>query len=323
MDDLISIVVISYNSEKTIERTLKSIEKQTYKKIEIVISDDGSKDKTVKIIEEWKKKKESIFENIKIIKSSQNTGIPKNCNRGLKEVKGEYVKFIAGDDILLKDCIEKNYNFLKKNNKKICFSKMVWFYSNGEKLELEKIYYFKELTLKKTSKEQYKLMIRSPKNIAPTVFFKTDLLKEMKGFDESFSILEDYPMWLKILKNNIKIEFLNDITVLYRRNNSSITSQNKKYINELLYKDNSILHKRIIKKELFNLNLINLLYLYHKKILNYTYKKIIIRGNKKENFTKELKIIRLFSPIQWIELFKKLDIVYLTAKEKKEVENKI
>ncbi|WP_407535968.1 glycosyltransferase family 2 protein [Cetobacterium somerae] len=326
MNDLVSIIVLTYNSEKTIIKTLESIKNQTYKNIEIIITDDGSKDKTLNLVMKWKDENKFESRKIEIIRSVKNTGIPKNCNRGLKKSNGNYIKFIAGDDILLNDCIEKNYNFLIKNKKRICFSKMLWFTEENNEFNFEKIFYFKKLSLKKNAEEQYRLMLRNPENIAPTVFFQKSLLKEIQGFDENFIILEDYPMWLKILKKGIKIEFLNEITVLYRREAGAITSQKNVYINEYLYRDKKLLHNKIIKKELLQLNILDLLYFYHKILLNYTYDKIIKRGNKIKNFTIELKILRLLSPIQWITLINRIkdkNVDNLTLNEINRIKGKI
>ena len=297
MNDLISIVVLTYNSQKTIIKTLESIKKQTYKNIEIIITDDGSKDNTLNLVIKWKNENKDKLKKIEIVESIKNMGIPKNCNRGLKKSNGSYIKFIAGDDILLNDCIEKNYNFLIKSKKRICFSKMLWFTEDNNEFNFQKIFYFKKLSLKKNAEEQYRLMLRSPENIAPTVFFQKSLLEEIQGFDEEFIILEDYPMWLKILKRGIKIEFLNEVTVLYRREAEAVTSQKNFYINEYLYRDKKLLYDKIIK-----------------------------RGNKIKNFTTELKILRLLSPIQWITLIiriKDKNVNNLTLNELNKIKGKI
>ena len=85
-DALISIVVITYNNSNYIEETLESIKSQTYNNIELIVSDDCSTDKTVEITEEWIDKNRDRFANVKLITTPVNTGISKNCNRGLRNV---------------------------------------------------------------------------------------------------------------------------------------------------------------------------------------------------------------------------------------------
>ena len=68
MNDLVSVIVVSYNSEKTIIETLDSILMQTYKNIEIVVSDDKSSDRTISIVKEWMQKNGSAVKT-KIVES--------------------------------------------------------------------------------------------------------------------------------------------------------------------------------------------------------------------------------------------------------------
>ena len=112
---LVSIIVITYNSSKYVLETLESAKAQTYKNIELIISDDGSKDGTINICEKWIEENEFHFKRTKIITVEKNTGIPANCNRGVNSSNGEWVKLIAGDDILIEECIEINIENAKLN----------------------------------------------------------------------------------------------------------------------------------------------------------------------------------------------------------------
>ena len=95
---LVSIIVITYNSAKYLVDTLESIKDQTYKRIELIISDDFSSDDTISICQNWVAQNAERFVNTNIILAERNTGIPANCNRGGIKAKGEWLKFIAGDD---------------------------------------------------------------------------------------------------------------------------------------------------------------------------------------------------------------------------------
>ena len=72
MEPLVSILVVTYNSSKTIEETLESAKNQTYGPIEVIISDDHSTDDTVEICEKWIEKNENRFTNSKVISASEN-----------------------------------------------------------------------------------------------------------------------------------------------------------------------------------------------------------------------------------------------------------
>src|SRR5690606_22852216 len=94
---LVSIIVITYNSSKYVLETLESARAQTYQNIELIISDDGSKDATVQICRDWLKENSDRFVHSQLLTVEHNTGIPANCNRGVKASKGEWIKLIAGD----------------------------------------------------------------------------------------------------------------------------------------------------------------------------------------------------------------------------------
>ena len=112
---LVSIIVITYNSSKYLIETLESAKAQTYQNIELIISDDASQDDTVEICEKWIAVNGEQFVRTELVTATMNTGIAPNCNRGVNASKGEWVKLIAGDDILCDNCIESNVIFANSN----------------------------------------------------------------------------------------------------------------------------------------------------------------------------------------------------------------
>src|SRR5947209_20083704 len=121
---LVSVIVITYNSASTVLETLISIKQQTLQNIELIITDDCSYDTTVEVCLNWLNLNRERFVNVTILKADKNTGVAANCNRGLKASTGQWIKFIAGDDILLTDCLYNNLHFSRENNSKITFSRM-------------------------------------------------------------------------------------------------------------------------------------------------------------------------------------------------------
>lgn len=103
MKKLVSICIPTFNGEKFIEEALESAINQTYANLEIVVSDDASKDETIKLIEKFKEKT-----NIPIhIHHHEPIGIGANWNNCIKYAKGEYIKFLFQDDVLYPSCIEE------------------------------------------------------------------------------------------------------------------------------------------------------------------------------------------------------------------------
>ena len=110
--ELVSIIVPVYNGEKYIEKCIESINKQTYKEIEIIVINDGSTDKTKEILEEISMKQK----NMTILNKKENKGTAICKNIGIQHSKGKYIFFVDSDDTITEDAINKMLNLLKKNN---------------------------------------------------------------------------------------------------------------------------------------------------------------------------------------------------------------
>ena len=89
----ISIIIPNYNTEKYLSRCLDSLVHQTFKDIEIIVIDDGSKDKSVEIMKEFSQKDDRV----KVIEQ-QNAGVARARNRGLETATGKYLMFCDSDD---------------------------------------------------------------------------------------------------------------------------------------------------------------------------------------------------------------------------------
>jgi glycosyltransferase involved in cell wall biosynthesis len=99
VDKLISIIVPCYNNEAFVKEAIDSALHQTYPHVEIIVIDDGSKDRSVDILR-------SFGDKIQW-ESGLNQGAPTARNRGIALARGKYIKFLDADDILLPDCIER------------------------------------------------------------------------------------------------------------------------------------------------------------------------------------------------------------------------
>lgn len=93
---LISVIVASYNYDKYIRETLDSLIKQTNKHFEIIVVDDGSRDQSLHIIEEYVTR----FENVKLYThpNHQNKGLAESVKLGIEKANGEYIAFCESDD---------------------------------------------------------------------------------------------------------------------------------------------------------------------------------------------------------------------------------
>lgn len=234
-DQIVSIIIITYNSSKYIIETLESAKSQTYHCIELIISDDGSSDNTLEICRIWLEKNRDRFISTKVCTVETNRGIPANCNRGVNESKGEWIKLIAGDDILLPECIALNIEHVKNNNEMFVVSDLTYFDESGSleystKKEIKK-FFTKPYEKQKKHYLKYPLFLNSP-----TFFYSKKLLVKIGLFDEDYFYIEDAPLIYKIFENNIKLSFLDKKTVFYRKHENNMTNK-KTSISLVLNKD--------------------------------------------------------------------------------------
>lgn len=248
---LVSVCVITYNSSKYVIETLESIKAQNYQKLELVISDDCSTDDTILICEKWIAKNKVRFVKTQILTASQNTGVPANVNRAISAIAGEWCKIIAGDDMLLLDCVTTNMSYVLNNvGVEVVFSKCRRFWKTKQKQEFGG-YLPRKKAIELLKSEQFmQLQGLYEKNYIPAAssFFRTSLLKEYP-FDERYRSFEDYPYWMKLAKMGICFNYIDTLTVLYRQC-ESISQSNINFLNKTLYLDRKEFYYREIFEDL-------------------------------------------------------------------------
>jgi glycosyltransferase involved in cell wall biosynthesis len=247
---LVSIVVITYNSAKYVLETLESAKVQTFQNIELIISDDCSTDNTVKICRKWIEKYKERFIRTELITAEKNTGIPANCNRGVKAANGKWIKLIAGDDILDKSCVINFLNYTFNNPDASIISSSIQLFANtfaeenfGKVINPEEVMFFYKDT---SAYQQYNMLLRMNYVHGPSTMIKKAAIMDVGGFDEKYQLLEDYPMFLKLTKAGYKIYALNKVTVYYRRHNSTV----------LIHVGNTIFSNFYLKIRTFDLDYI-------------------------------------------------------------------
>ena len=240
VEPLVSVSIITYNSSKYILEALDSVYNQTYRNIELIVSDDGSKDNTVKITEKWLQNKSNRFVDAKILTVEHNTGTTKNCNRALCACRGEFMKSFAGDDVLLPDAIEKYVSFiLDRPGVKWVFAKAIRYNEKisddcimHEGLNYEIIKSFARMN----QKDQFRKLVINNFLWYPTHFFRRSILESIGGYDESFGIYEDYPTNLRLYREGEQCYFLDEYTLGYRCTDHSVVNNPEFIINRNLRK---------------------------------------------------------------------------------------
>lgn len=292
---LVSIVIVTYNSAKTVKETLDSILKQTYakKSIELIFADDGSMDGTPAVISEWIKGHQCEFNSIECLFADKNHGVTINCNNGWRKATGQWIKSIAGDDLLHPDCITKNVAFVLKNNVAVLFSKMQPFgHVKSVAGMLPNLF---EISVLNSEKHvQLEHLLKTSISGAPTTFFNAEIFRELGFGDENYSMIEDYPLWIKYLKNNYSLSFMDELTVYYRIDDSISRGKNS-FVNIHYFEDLYQFEKYVIFSELESKNKF---LLYRKKLWYFLMCSLLTLCKNKRNFLSNLayKVLLILRP---------------------------
>lgn len=228
---LVSVIVVACNSSRYVRDTLDSVLAQTYDRLELIVTDDASTDDTVSIAERWLSVHGSRFVSSSVVRSAVNTGIAGNCNRALARAGGEWIKLIAADDLLLPDCLELGIRQAAfEPAAAVIFSRMKTIDEHGE---LRGEYAYPASFFAYPPERQLRHLLHRNCLAAPTALIRMTDLGEMGLFDEDYPMLEDLPLWVKMLERGKRLSGLAVPTVCYRVHQSLvypvIGKRNKRY----------------------------------------------------------------------------------------------
>ena len=206
---IISVIIPTYNREKVIFNSVKSVLNQSFKYIEVIIIDDGSTDNTKNKIKHLKDKR------IKYIKLNKTKGANYARNIGIKLAKGKFIAFQDSDDIYHVDKLEKQIKNIYKYKSDFDFCKVCLHKKR------KKFFYPKEEIIQKIKKINLFDVLISEGNFISTqsILIKKAYIDNCL-FDTKFPRLQDYDLVLRMIPK-VKVSFTNEALVdLYRQNNS-------------------------------------------------------------------------------------------------------
>lgn len=285
---LVSVPVATYNSVDFIIETLESIYNQTYKEIELLISDDFSTDGTIEKVDEWiaQDRVKNRFARIEFIKVPHNTGISANCNRFIKACQSDWVKMIAGDDILLPNCIADNMKFVAENPEaQIVFSQVRLYQDTFEEKNFLKTIpkSFPENLMHPSfsAADQYKILLIADRlHYSPSFLLNKKAINKVGGYDETNRLVEDYPMWLKLTGTGIKLHYFHKETVGYRMHSKATNNNGQDVLIKPSALNNYLIRKKYAHPHLPKLFVFDEVWVYNISLL---FKKLGIAKKTKLN----------------------------------------
>jgi glycosyltransferase involved in cell wall biosynthesis len=193
----------AFNADSTIAIAIKSCLSQTYANIEILVLNDGSIDYTATEINK--------FGKIRVINHDQNLGIANSRNRLLKEAKGEFIAWLDADDLMAKDRIEKQMDYLYKHPEIDIVGS--WITTDSKTIAYKKLPTKSHLI---KSHLWFKNCMVQPSILSRNFYVKEDIY-----YNSTFDYMEDYELWyrLKSTKNFANVPaFLNKYHMPSTRN---------------------------------------------------------------------------------------------------------
>lgn len=206
-NELVSIIMPTYNCAKFIKETIQSVLNQTYENWELVIVDDCSNDNTEEIVESFNDKR------IKYHKLEKNSGAAVARTTAMKMAIGNYMAFLDSDDLWKKEKLEKQLEFMKKNNYNFTCTAYEQIDEEGNKLN--KI-------IKTKKKANYNRILLDCPVGNSTVMYNVDNLGKFEV--PNIRKRNDDALWLQILKKEKFIYGMPDVLMEYRIRNNSISS---------------------------------------------------------------------------------------------------
>lgn len=210
----ISVIIPVYNAEKYIKNSLASLENQTiFEKLEIIIVNDGSKDKSKEIIENFASKNK----NVSVI-NQENTGVSGARNKGIEYANCKYIAFLDADDYIDNDFYEYLLKNIEKYNSKIALCGFIVEYIDNN-TRITRMPKEKRITKNKDIIKEFLMN----KDIDPNIWDKiylTELVKKIK-FDNRIHISEDKWFLFQYLTNIEEMILLPEAKYHYFINDSS------------------------------------------------------------------------------------------------------
>lgn len=220
---MISVIIPMYNAEKYVEKCLNSLLKQTYKNLEIIIVNDGSKDNSQAICEQYMSQDKRIT-----LINTENRGAGSARNTGIEVAKGEYISFIDSDDYVCADYYERLLHMLEQTDADIAVGRYQRI-SEHDEMQFVNSGEIKECS----NMEELMILYGEDENKYINAVLVTNKLFKRKLFEENVRfpirrLIDDEFIIYKLIYKSKKIAYTNDVMYAYVQSDSSVMRTNFK-----------------------------------------------------------------------------------------------
>lgn len=184
---LVSVLIPVFNGAHFLQQTIKSIEKSTYKNLEIILVDDGSRESCKKHI----RKILPSFPNVRFFEFAKNRGMTRVLNYGIKQARGKYIARINQDDLMVENRIKLQVEFLESHPDYTALGGQIELFTNEGKI-IDTV----NFPLDDAAIKSYWYML-SPFS-DPTVMYRKDDFAKTHGYSQYFWPADDVHMWYQL-----------------------------------------------------------------------------------------------------------------------------
>ncbi|MGL6341775.1 MAG: glycosyltransferase family 2 protein [Waterburya sp.] len=217
----VSIIIPAYNSAKTIEETIASVQQQSFNDWELIIINDGSQDHTVDVINNIVEPRLQLF-------NYENGGVGTARNRGIAKATGEFLTFLDADDLWTCDKLALQIEALEQNSQaKVVYSWTSYIDEQGKLLFTGTPFSYRGNVLQELLQKNFLLN-------ASNLLIHRDVLELVPGFTPEFSYAADWDFYLR-LAQNFDFALVPKHQIFYRQSSNSMSSKIEEMKEECLY----------------------------------------------------------------------------------------
>ncbi|MCP9494749.1 MAG: glycosyltransferase [Pyrinomonadaceae bacterium MAG19_C2-C3] len=219
MNPRVSIIMPAYNAERYIAAAIDSVIAQTYQAWELIVIDDGSRDRTAEIVKSY------LAADVRIRYIFQENRKMSNArNNGIKHARGELIAFLDADDLWLPEKLALQVETLDRQQVDVVFGDGFIFTDDDTRDESRS---FSGSEGRIAGSDMFELMLTGNKIAVLSVMMRSETLTRVGGFDESPQILgcEDYELWLRLAEREASFCGMKEHLVRYRVHAGGVSSK--------------------------------------------------------------------------------------------------
>ncbi len=216
MTVLVSVVMTSYNHERYVSEAIRSVLNQSFRDLELIIVDDGSKDRSAEIIAGF----QAGDSRVRAVFHKQNMGVTQTFVDGIVQSKGKFISFIGSDDVWVLSKLEKQLAVLSKNEDLIVWAEADIIDGNGVSRR-QTITQLLNVSSSAKSGDLFESLLREDFMFGQTMLFKREFIRSL-SFDKHLKYASDHQFFVDLAKGHF-FYFISEPLAKYRIHGKNIS----------------------------------------------------------------------------------------------------